>query len=62
MGTGSQCALVWPCVVSLPEFPKTPLQQPMTVPQAASLRAAQTWEATEIVYTLQSLVLLEDSQ
>lgn len=34
----------------------------MTVPQAASLHAAQTWEATEIVYTLQTLVLLEDSQ
>lgn len=60
--TGLQCASVWPCIVSLPDFPKPPLQQLMTVPQAASLCAAQTWEATEIVYTLQTLVLLEDSQ
>lgn len=35
---------------------------PMTLPLAASLCAAWTWDASEIVYIPQVLVLLEDSQ
>lgn len=54
-GTALHRLLAW--------FPPSPSPASrVTVPWAASPHAAWAWDAAEIVYTLWSLVLLEDSQ